>query len=439
MLTYKIVDGNFTVQNQFYQATLSSSRGGTFTSLKFKGMDTGLFREGCEYWVDGGEHFEQEFSPVANIEIFDKSKDYIMLKTTARLVSPSSKKDGGYCIVYWLFRDKNPIICSKYQVFPALTCDRTDKYVCFRPDYYDAYSIIKKDGSFDLGKIGDEKGVTKADGWWYREAYLKWASFRNEKIGFSVIPNELNITGIWKSKSMTEIKTQQNNVFYLPYFVNEEGGYMNSVLAEKDNIFRETRLKTFIVQVCKTELKNDVNAEWFKRTLKEHNRGLWFLKVKDKYLRDGMRVLDLGGGIGAWGAYLIYVHKLNLHYINVDSNSGRIEASQKLFNCLGIKGDFFVQNVGDINFSNQDVILCFGVSYDLDASLFKLASQMLKKEGFFFLNIIEKSTNHAGYKFCLNTPEIKSEMEKVGFEILEMGYCGKYPNFNDIGVIARKR
>jgi len=442
LLTCEIIDEDIIIKNRFYDILLSHKHGGTIRRFEFNNLDLGVIREGCEYWEpDNPNHYEQEYSPTVNMEIIDREKNFVMLRVNSRLVSPQLKTDGGNCVVKWLFRENNPIIYTDYQVFPSCPYGKADRYICFEPETYSNYSIMMDD--LVSNRIGIN-GVHTEDKWWYKTGpNSKWGTVENNSVGLLLKGDpHLTCLTVFKSPSMIELKIDESpslqfiresvHSFYLPY-------KREDVVPPDAALFRETRLKSLIVELCKNmKVKGDTNADWFKRTLQEHNRGTWFLNNANQYTPRNARVLDIAGGIGSWGAYIIYVNGVDINYTNIDINSLRIETSKELFKKLGIKGKFVVGDWRKIDVEKYDVIFCFGAMYDFDDEIFDMVNKLLKNGGIFIFEIVEKSSNNEGYKYTLDIPEIKEKMESANFTILNLDYCAKYSNFNDIMVIGEK-
>lgn len=442
LLTCERVDDNLVIQNAFYKVSLSYNHGGSIRGFEFNGVDLGVTREGCEYWEpDNPNHYEQEFSPTTEIEVIDKNDEFVMLKVTARLVSPQLKTDGGSCAVRWLFRDNSPIIYTDYQVFPSYPYGKADRYVCFAVNAHNRYSMMMDE--IVLGEIG--AGDSSADGWWRKTGVkAKWGTVENNQVGllFMGSPRLTSLT-IFKSDSMMELKMDESfnsqlgerptHSFYFPYEAK-------STAPLDETLFREAHLKAVLVNQCKEMGKEDLSADWFNRTLKDHNRGIWLLNNKNRCLRKGDKVLDIGGGIGAWGAYLNYVIGLDLDYVNADVVPIRVETSKKIFAELGIKGRFIVSDWKNIHTEKQDVVLCFGALHYFDKDIFKIANRSLKKNGVFVFEVAEKSpTCPEDYQYALTMSEVELELKNAGFESLKIEYCAEYSSFNDIVVISRKK
>ena len=437
-------EDGITVENNFYKVFFSSKHGGTIRKFEYLGKDIGLTREGCEYWEPNSpNHYEQEFSPIAIMEALDKDRnfEYLILKVNAKLVSPQLKTEGGECMVHWLFRFNSPMIYTDYQIFPTRPYLKSDRYMCFSPATYSSYAYMKQNEDVAYGEIG-----TLIDKSWISDVFrgVKWGSVYNNKRGIAIMtpPGERNVS-FYRSYSMTEIKldkvetedaNKNTHVVYLPYIME------NTTALTDNHSFREMELKFVLTYLCKEMEKEDVYANWFKNTLREHNRGIWFLKHRDEYLKKGMKVLDLGGGLGGWGAYLNYVDELDLDYVNIDIDPTHIAFSKKLFDKLGIKGQSIICDWSKTHVEEQDVVLCFGAIHQFNEKVFAIANNILKEDGLFIFEIVEKSTDQTdGYDFTLDMPEIKKKLENTGFQVIRMEYCAKYSTFNDIAVISRKK
>jgi len=86
------------------------------------------------------------------------------------------------------------------------------------------------------------------------------------------------------------------------------------------------------------------------------------------------------------------------------------------------------------------MVFCFGALQYFDRYIFRVANNLLEKEGLFIFEVVEKTANGLeGYDYVLTIPEIKSELENTGFEIVRIEYCTESPTFNDIVVVSKKK
>lgn len=135
------------VTTDFYRASISIVRGGTIRKICSGNYDTGLKREGCEYWEKGKIHYEQEFGRIINLKI-KEYKNSINIDVNTRLRIPLRGKFGGECITKYIFR--NSKIIAKSMIFPKDSIRCYDKYVCFNHNSFTGYSVNNK--YFDMPK-----------------------------------------------------------------------------------------------------------------------------------------------------------------------------------------------------------------------------------------------------------------------------------------------
>jgi len=175
---------NYIVKSDYYSVNINNS--GTIRRLSFNGIDTGLKREGCEYWKADGLHFEQEFGSILHFE-----QERNRIKVTATLKSPKNKP-GGKCITKYNFK-KNSIVIES-EIFPACAMVSYDKYVCFNPKEYTHYSFDGKDFN-EINKYSfidtDTKSITLKNG---------------DKVIVIKCLSEISEMRIYKTRSMVEIK-----------------------------------------------------------------------------------------------------------------------------------------------------------------------------------------------------------------------------------------
>lgn len=134
------------ITTDFFRANISMSHGGTLRKLCSKNFDTGLKREGCEYWKSGKIHYEQEFGRVINLKV-KEYKNSINIDVNVKMRAPSGEFEGE-CFSKYIF--KNSKINIKSMVSPEGDIRCSDKYVCFDRDAFTGYCIDDK--YFDMPK-----------------------------------------------------------------------------------------------------------------------------------------------------------------------------------------------------------------------------------------------------------------------------------------------
>ncbi len=174
----------FLVSSDCYRIGIDNS--GTIRKMIYNGINTGVKRDGCEYWINKGVHFEQEFG-----SILKHSQKQNRLSVTATVKVPYKKRGGGTCTTKYLFNDDSIVIES--EIHPKHKMITYDKYVCFTPGAYTHYKVGGEFKKIDQRRAiyGDEKSITLKD---------------NTK---SIIINCLSKTSemrIYKTSSMIEIK-----------------------------------------------------------------------------------------------------------------------------------------------------------------------------------------------------------------------------------------
>jgi len=211
MLRIKHRNGIFEISNRIYKCQLSEARGGSMTSLIYKGIDTMLKREGCEYWTSDKEHYEQEYSQSCRISVLNHYKlDKVIVMVYSSLVSPQLKLVGGHCIVKWIF-DASPIIKTSFAILPDKPITKYDRYVCFRPnDFYKEYSFAydKFEPIEQPSEIPDRFGNFWFEKYYPKEAYS--TTVKNDSLFFA-FEYDKEITdsiGLFTSKTMLELKSQ---------------------------------------------------------------------------------------------------------------------------------------------------------------------------------------------------------------------------------------
>jgi len=139
MIEIKKEDTGYRIINSHYDCFLSLAHGGTCRKLLCGGRDTGLTREGCEYWVNKKEHYEQEYGACMGIKV-SKTNNCIRVIVNSTLVSPQKLREetpahGGEVTTRWHF-DETPMIMTWSDMQPHFPPVEMDKYICFEPSRY---------------------------------------------------------------------------------------------------------------------------------------------------------------------------------------------------------------------------------------------------------------------------------------------------------------
>jgi hypothetical protein len=201
VITIEKVDKGYIVKNGVYECVFSTKKGGTMRRLKFSGIDTGLKREGCEYWTDSA-HYEQEYGALSSFDVIESRDDYLHIRVCGTACSPQPIKHRtrGTCKTEYFFGDGNRIRTTSTieNMGNALRCD---KYVCFHSDYYGGYSDSITGELREIGKP-DDKGKE----WSARHNWEQIVLFRKKNL-FTVTcgagPGSL---GLFHTKHMIEVK-----------------------------------------------------------------------------------------------------------------------------------------------------------------------------------------------------------------------------------------
>jgi hypothetical protein len=212
-----------TIVSDKFKAILSKRHGGSLRSLEVLGFDTGLKREGCEYWVNRKHHYEQEFGKVLDFSIIHVVDDEVSIRVKATLVSPKEREIGGECEIYWSFLQDGTII-TKSKIDPTNYCYLYDKYICFDTYKFKSYKSFKDSGYKKIEHPKDKETV-----WW---EYLKdgiegfFVSEKNIEMRVA-FDKRLSLGGIYTSRSMMEIKFQDTKPRYDEFVSMELKGEIN--------------------------------------------------------------------------------------------------------------------------------------------------------------------------------------------------------------------
>src|SRR5271157_3770005 len=202
MLTIDNNSQSCIVNCESYCAVLSKQHGGSLRELIFNNINTKLYREGTEYWLDEQIHYEQEFGKLLYLNyklISDNQIDIFVYATLAQPVSNEDRVHGGFCKVKWNFKPDS--ITTSSQIIPCYPCDRYDKYVCFRPNQYVTYTTLNDNIEKPIGNVDLETG-------WWKQKYtnIGGMSVKKEDMKLSLVfDKHLNNAGIYQSKGMMEV------------------------------------------------------------------------------------------------------------------------------------------------------------------------------------------------------------------------------------------
>jgi len=191
------------IKSNYYYVVLSKKHGGTIRSLMFGKKDTGLHREGCEYWAESGEHYEQEYGKTLKIAKGNYLDGY-KIEINAEVRSPNNRKVGGKCTTIYYF-ENTPFIRMSSLIFPLFKNVSVDKYVCFKNNNYEQYYI------------NDNVNIIKNlldDGGRLRQAYknINKIKIEGKNKNLTVRTDELSMQmRIYKTSNMLEIKPEWNN------------------------------------------------------------------------------------------------------------------------------------------------------------------------------------------------------------------------------------
>lgn len=208
-MKYTENNNEITITTNNYVATLSKKHGGTLNKLIYKGIDTGLTREGCEYWSgNNDDHYEQEYSNYLKINNVCESKNEIRISLQADLISPQLKITGGTCDVLWIFDTK--FIEHKYTIHATKNIAWHDKYFCFHPNFYNSYSFYDSKIYEDIPLDFTWKNINK-------KCCDKHTWLQNEKLELNfLMDKKLSFKGLYNSHSMLELK-QENHSNDIPH------------------------------------------------------------------------------------------------------------------------------------------------------------------------------------------------------------------------------
>lgn len=189
-----------------------------------------------------------------------------------------------------------------------------------------------------------------------------------------------------------------------------------------------------------------INTHWDWKWFSSHlvtgkrdptNRFGWWADMAPKYIQNGMNVLDLAGGIGQFGIYLLTIEGLSFSYTVFDLPVME-EIAEDYFKSFNVNASFLV---GDLHFplplkdEEFDMVWLFGWCQieRLDCRiLFKEIHRILKKKGIFMFNMA-----YSGYAVKFEEEELRKLMQEVCLEIEILDRQSSFaPEFV---VLARKK
>lgn len=163
------------------------------------------------------------------------------------------------------------------------------------------------------------------------------------------------------------------------------------------------------------------------KILPEWGRGKWFLS---NLPTPQGKILDLCGGFGCWGAYVLKVEGHNFDYTCLDKHEICKNFGPEYFHLLGLNGSFIQHDINDpLPFLDEsfDQIWLFGwwvEKFDTD-ELFSEINRILKERGFLLLDVATLRTLGHGkpYPLCFTKERLIDGLERAGFRVLKVeGY-----------------
>lgn len=160
------------------------------------------------------------------------------------------------------------------------------------------------------------------------------------------------------------------------------------------------------------------------KILPEWGRGRWFLS---NLPNPSGGILDLCGGFGYWGAYVLKVGGYCFDYTCLDKHEICENFGPKYFELLGLtSGTFVCHNINNpLPFCNMtfNQVWLFGwwvERFDTDV-LFREINRILKIDGYFLLDAATMLTlgNGKPYPLCFTKEGLESSLELAGFKIIK--------------------
>jgi len=188
------------------------------------------------------------------------------------------------------------------------------------------------------------------------------------------------------------------------------------------------------------------NVEWFVTCGPHYGaspRYRWAKRKIHKHLQDGMTVLDIGGGIGAFGTYFTAVMGHRFNYVNLEMRDF-VNLTPEYFAAFGLpwNGHQVVQLDAlkerlPFDAETFDMIWMFGW-YDSRRGFDKLFPEMfhiLKPGGVLFFNVLDERAKPPNSKITISRPQLEKTLIENGYDIL---FLGLVPGDNDYRVMCGK-
>jgi len=195
--------------------------------------------------------------------------------------------------------------------------------------------------------------------------------------------------------------------------------------------------KRLHVEFLRKTKEPPMHRRWFEKILPERTRNRWFMSVLPQI--DGLKILDLCGGYGQYGAYLQAVAGLSFGYTCLEKEKHRVEQGPEYFKTFGLEEPSFTNsNVNrplPLQDDSFDMVWLFGWCNGKKNcnKLFKDVSRVLKPKGYFMFNMARKSVTK--YKTRYTRKGLLNLLEKTGFTVIRLDLI---PNKVDFGVVARE-
>lgn len=171
-----------------------------------------------------------------------------------------------------------------------------------------------------------------------------------------------------------------------------------------------------IVSEQKRELTRKILPEW--------GRGRWFLSNLPE---PKGKVLDLCGGFGYWGAYVLKVEGYNFEYTCLDKHEICTSFGPEYFRLLGLDGSFIRHDINNpLPFSDESFnqVWLFGwwVEQFNTEQIFSEVNRILSDRGIFLLDAATTKTMGHGKPYPLTFTEesLIQSLEHAGFRVLRI-------------------
>jgi len=169
----------------------------------------------------------------------------------------------------------------------------------------------------------------------------------------------------------------------------------------------------------------------------------WAKRWINRYLRDGMTVLDVGGGLGAFGTYFTAVMGHRFNYVNLEILDF-VELTPDYFEAFGLpwEGHRYIQldalkEKFPFDAETFDMTWMFGW-YGMRSGFDKLFPEifsLLKPSGMLFFNVPDEAAKPPGSKKTISRDTLETMLTNAGYEIVFLNMVsGDY----DYRVMCRK-